>query len=120
MKIPFLQPKPTKGDGESTDVPSSSPSHIEKDSVPTSQSPPLNPQSGETKEVETSPLEEAEAIDKLDDENEYPTGAKLTIITLSLCLSVFLMALVILVPAPDVAYLTVRRTIQSSPLLFQR
>ena len=44
--------------------------------------------------METTPLEEAEAIDKLDDENEYPTGAKLTIITISLCLSVFLMALV--------------------------
>lgn len=48
--------------------------------------------------METTPLEEAEALDKLDDENEYPTGAKLTIITISLCLSVFLMALVSLFP----------------------
>ena len=96
MKIPFLQPKPTTGDGESTAISSSNPSHFEKDTIPTSQSPSLNPQSGERKEVETTPLEEAEAVDKLDDENEYPTGAKLTIITISLCLSVFLMALVLL------------------------
>lgn len=77
MKIPFLKSKQPKGDGESTAVSSSSPS-----------------QSGEKKEIEVTPLEETEALDKLDDENEYPSGAKLAIITASLCLSVFLMALV--------------------------
>lgn len=49
---------------------------------------------GEKKTIETTPLEEAEAVDKLSDEPEYPTGAKLGIIIASLCLSVFLMALV--------------------------
>lgn len=44
--------------------------------------------------VEATPLDEVEALDKLDDEHEYPKGAKLGIITASLCLSVFLMALV--------------------------
>lgn len=39
-------------------------------------------------------MEEAEALDKLSDEVEYPTGSKLAIITLALCLSVFLVALV--------------------------
>ena len=43
--------------------------------------------------IETTPIKEAEALDKLSDEPEYPTGAKLAIITASLCLSVFLMAL---------------------------
>ncbi|MCJ1276755.1 MFS sugar transporter [Puttea exsequens] len=45
------------------------------------------------KTMETTPFEEAEALEKLDDEPEYPTGAKLGIIVASLCLSVFLMAL---------------------------
>ena len=44
--------------------------------------------------IETTPLEEAEALDKLSDEVEYPTGSKLAVITLALCLSVFLVALV--------------------------
>ena len=44
--------------------------------------------------MEETPLEEAAALDKLDDEIEYPTGAKLAIITAALCLSVLLMALV--------------------------
>ncbi|MCJ1299880.1 MFS sugar transporter [Hypocenomyce scalaris] len=43
--------------------------------------------------IETTPLEEAEALDKLSDEIEYPTGSKLAVITLALCLSVFLVAL---------------------------
>lgn len=43
--------------------------------------------------METTPVQEAEALDKLSDEPEYPSGAKLAIITLSLCLSVLLMAL---------------------------
>ena len=45
------------------------------------------------KTIEETPLEEAEALDKLSDEPEYPGGAKLGIIVASLCLSVFLMAL---------------------------
>lgn len=95
MKIPFLKPRPSKGDDESTVAPSSSPSDHEKD-VPnaSSQRTSLDPQTGAKKEIEVTPLGEAEALDKLDDESEYPSGAKLAIITLSLCLSVFLMALV--------------------------
>lgn len=46
-----------------------------------------------TKQKEMTPIGEAEALDKLSDEPEYPTGAKLGIIIASLCLSVFLMAL---------------------------
>ena len=94
MKIPFLRPKPAKGDGESTDAPSSSPSQLEKDVSPASRSPSLHSRTGEKKVVEETPIGEAEALDKLDDENVYPSGAKLAIITASLCLSVFLMALV--------------------------
>lgn len=45
------------------------------------------------KTIEETPIGEAEALDKLSDEPEYPTGAKLGIIIASLCLSVFLMAL---------------------------
>lgn len=40
-----------------------------------------------------TPLEEIKALDKPNDEPEYPTGAKLGIIIASLCLSVFLMAI---------------------------
>ena len=93
MKVPFLKPKPASPDKESTVAPSSSPSDFEKD-IPntTSRSPSVD--AGEKKVIEETPLDEAEALDKLDDENEYPSGAKLAIITASLCLSVFLMALV--------------------------
>ncbi|KAL8745298.1 MAG: hypothetical protein Q9190_002556 [Brigantiaea leucoxantha] len=47
------------------------------------------------KEVETTatPVQEAAALDKMSEEPEYPSGMKLGIITASLCLSVFLMAL---------------------------
>ena len=48
---------------------------------------------GDEDVIETNPIKEVEALDKLSDEPEYPTGAKLGIITASLCLSVFLMAL---------------------------
>ena len=44
--------------------------------------------------VETTPLDEAEALDNPSDEPEYPSGLKLGIIIASLSLSVFLMALV--------------------------
>jgi hypothetical protein len=42
----------------------------------------------------TTPIEEAAALDKLSDEPEYPSSIKLFIITIALCLSVFLVALV--------------------------
>ena len=45
------------------------------------------------KTIEATAIQEAEALDKLSDEPEYPKGAKLGIITASLCLSVFLMAI---------------------------
>jgi len=43
--------------------------------------------------TQITPIQEAEALDKLSGEPEYPTGAKLAVIVASLCLSVFLMAL---------------------------
>lgn len=46
------------------------------------------------KTVKTTPVEEAAALEKLNDEIVYPSGAKLAIITTALCLSVFCMALV--------------------------
>ena len=48
---------------------------------------------GEKAVIEKTPFEEAEALEKLNDEPEYPQGVKLAIIIASLCLSVFLMAL---------------------------
>lgn len=48
---------------------------------------------GENDVIESTPIKEMEALDKLSEEPEYPTGAKLGIIIASLCLSVFLMAL---------------------------
>ena len=48
----------------------------------------------EKKVVETTPMDEAEALEKLSEEPEYPSGAKLAIIVIALSLSVFLMALV--------------------------
>ncbi len=44
--------------------------------------------------VEATPIQEAAALDKLGEEPEYPTGIKLFIISLALCVSVFLVALV--------------------------
>ena len=46
------------------------------------------------KGIETTPLEEAEALDKLSDEPEYPSGSKLAVLTMALSLAVFLVALV--------------------------
>lgn len=48
------------------------------------------------RKMESTGLDEAKALDRMDEEEEivYPTGAKLALITLALCLSVFLMALV--------------------------
>ena len=58
---------------------------------------------GEKRMVEETPLEEAAALDKLSDEPDYPTGLKLLVISIALCLSVFLVALVSassLIPLP--------------------
>lgn len=104
MKLPFSNSKASTATNDSNNAPkptvseTTSTSQLEKD-VPrnASRSPSLrNVDSyyGEKKVVETTPLDEAEALDKLDDEHQYPKGAKLGIITASLCLSVFLMALV--------------------------
>lgn len=53
----------------------------------------LHEMPAEKKVIEETPLSEAAALDKLDDEPEYPQGFKLAIIMVSLCLSVLLMAL---------------------------
>ncbi|KAL9014533.1 MAG: hypothetical protein Q9173_000834 [Seirophora scorigena] len=45
------------------------------------------------KVIETTAVAEAAALDRLSEEPEYPSGAKLAIITIALCLSVLLMAL---------------------------
>ncbi|MCJ1387089.1 MFS sugar transporter [Xylographa soralifera] len=50
------------------------------------------PTTGE-KEIEVATIEEAEALDKLTDEIEYPGGLKLIIVVVALCLAVFLVAL---------------------------
>ena len=73
----------------------SSTSQTEKETilVPTSSKQEFD-QEGENDVVGKTPLEEAKALDKPSDEPEYPSGAKLGIIVASLCLSVFLMALV--------------------------
>ena len=94
MKVPFFSKSGAKTSIEtkvpppasSGSISSSSSARLEKDM------PHVN--DGE-KVIETTPLEEAEALEKLDNDDgiEYPHGAKLHIITASLCLSVFLMAL---------------------------
>jgi hypothetical protein len=75
----------------------------EKDSQPvaaeaesTSSSEPAEPAEPAEKTEEVTAVEEAKAFDKpdADSEVEYPHGPKLVIITIALCLSVFLVALV--------------------------
>ena len=51
------------------------------------------PSTSSKKEIETNGLEEAEALENFSEEPEYPSGAKLAVISLALCLSVFLVAL---------------------------
>lgn len=64
---------------------------------PTSRHPSISSQASvHQDEIITTALKEAKALDKLSDEPVYPSGAKLAIITASLCLSVFCMALVCL------------------------
>lgn len=56
--------------------------------------------SSESKQkIETTGLDEAKALDHMQDEIEYPTGTKLAFITFALCISIFLMALVCVVEA---------------------
>jgi hypothetical protein len=63
---------------------------------------PAEPTKPAVKTEETTVVEEAKAPDKLeaDSEVEYPHGPKLLIITVALCLSVFLVALVSTVHGP--------------------
>ena len=107
MKFPTLSRiKPTASLNTEEDTPAvipssqhASTSQIEKeiDLLPVS-SKESSKDEDEKKDVETTPLDEAEALDKLSDEPEYPSGAKLAIIVVSLGLSVFLMALVSPIP----------------------
>ena len=97
MKFPTF---PKKKNEEPTNTvasaPSSSAPQLEKEKVksrtPSSESSQASHEKRE-KIVEETPIQEAAALDKLDDEIEYPHGVKLGIIIASLCLSVFLMAL---------------------------
>ncbi|MCJ1366565.1 hypothetical protein MMC16_005694 [Acarospora aff. strigata] len=73
--------------------PDPSVSNLEKDSLATRVYPDASTNYGEKRVVEETPVEEAAALDKLSEEPEYPTGAKLFVISVALCLSVFLMAL---------------------------
>lgn len=105
MKFPTLsRTKPTAPLNMETDPPTSaiipssqhtSTSRIEKERTLFRASPGQHSEHEDEKRVvETTPLDKAEALDKLSDEPEYPSGAKLAIVIASLCLSVFLMALV--------------------------
>lgn len=49
-------------------------------------------------QIGDTPVEETKGVDHSSDEPVYPTGVKLAIITASLCISVFCMALVSLRP----------------------
>ena len=80
-------PKTVATSEASTAVPSDNPSTDNMSKEITT------PAQGE-KVVESSGLEEAAALDKLSEEPVYPSGIKLAIITVALCLSVFLVALV--------------------------
>ena len=51
------------------------------------------------RKIETTGLDEAKALDHVEDEIVYPTGAKLAFITFALSISVLLMALVCIIAA---------------------
>lgn len=103
MKFPLSKkradpaPTPTHNSPASTVAPpsDSSISNIEKSEKKASldNSVLQNDDAQAEKVVEATPIQEAEALDKITEEPEYPAGAKLAIITISLCLSVLLMAL---------------------------
>lgn len=107
MKFPNLRrPKGPIGNDRmmetsrpSTAVPSQEPSlsNVEKGSLGGATSPRASTTDvgyGEKRIIETTPVEEAAALDKLSSEPEYPKGLKLLVIMIALCLSVFLVALV--------------------------
>ncbi|KAI4261784.1 MAG: hypothetical protein L6R42_003024 [Xanthoria sp. 1 TBL-2021] len=104
MKLPFTKPAPppattTMDDPSvSTIVPPSTSSISNLGQVegkPSSESSSSRHAAATNNEkvIETTPIREAAGLEKLTDEPEYPSGAKLAIITVSLCLSVLLMAL---------------------------
>ncbi|KAL8781141.1 MAG: hypothetical protein Q9213_006141 [Squamulea squamosa] len=67
---------------------------LSSESSPSSRNATANKERDQSEKViEATPIQEAEALEKVSDEPDYPTGAKLAIITISLCLSVLLMAL---------------------------
>ena len=127
MKLPFSNfvPSTAERTGDATVLPNSSQdtssSHLEKDvRTSSSRSPSVRSTASHTQKetaVETTAVGEAEALEKLNEEQEYPHGAKLNIITASLCLSVFLMALVCYqtIFRQSISSLTMNRTIQLSP-----
>ncbi|KAI9717527.1 MAG: hypothetical protein M1812_004668 [Candelaria pacifica] len=93
------QPKTIATSEASTAIPSDNPSTDDmskENALPVDGShtasgiPPLH--DGE-KLVETSGLDEGAALDKISEEPEYPKSFKLAVITVALCLSVFLVAL---------------------------
>lgn len=94
MKVPFFSKPGAKTATEDALPPPASSGSLSSASSAQLEKDRQDVKNGE-KVIETSPIKEAEALDKLDndDEIEYPHGAKLHIITASLCLSVFLMAL---------------------------
>lgn len=80
-------------------------SNLEKDSAAGQTSPAsstVQNGQGDKEIVEETAVQEAAALDKMTDELEYPTGMKLAVITIALALSVFLVALVCLIPLAHV------------------
>lgn len=101
MKFPLFAPSktPNGGDEKSTTSnaalsKSSLESEIEKRGESLIGSKTSHPQGDNISEA--TPVQELAPLEKPNDEPEYPGGAKLIIITIALCLSVFCMALVLL------------------------
>lgn len=99
MKFPnFARSNAPSGENEKVSPPtaalskSSSESEIEKKVEHSIGSKTSHPQ--DDKILEATPVQEVAALEKPNDEPEYPGGVKLVIITIALCLSVFCMALV--------------------------
>lgn len=99
MKFPtFARSSAPSGENEKVSPPtaalskSSSESEIEKKVEHSIGSKTSHPQDDQI--LEATPVQEAAALEKPNDEPEYPGGVKLVIITIALCLSVFCMALV--------------------------
>lgn len=118
--------RPVSVDGEKNVLPSRASAVEEKEAeaeVTTSPRPSVNDKSGHHQESDVTEMggHDLSKIKTSETGVEYPHGVKLGLITLALCLSVFLMALVrvqgLLLYQ---TILTLRRTTRSSPLLFQR